>query len=189
MAIEQELLGESGCPTGFNEFEITVFVRAVDFVTDDRVAGEGEMNPDLMGATGVGFAVEQSKLAVAVLETVGYPEPGTGWVAGGMNGLFEPDFARRNGSLAEKWLVYLEFVGSRPTPGERQVSFGQVLFFDQGMKVSGAGAILGHEHQSAGFAVEAGNDRDLTSVRDFEGKQLSELMPQRHGSVRFSGMN
>jgi hypothetical protein len=26
----------------------------------------------------------------------------------------------------------------------------------------------------------------LTAVRDFEGKQLSELMPQRHGSVRLS---
>lgn len=124
VAVEEELLGESGCPTGFDEFEVTVFVRAVDFVTDDRMAGVGEVNPDLMGATGQGFAVEQRKLAVAVLEPLGYPEPSTGWVAGGMDGLFEPDFARRNGSLAEKRLVHLEFVGCRPTPRNRLVSFG-----------------------------------------------------------------
>ena len=189
VAVEKDLLSESGCPAGFDEFEVAVFVRAVDFVTDDRVAGEGEVNPDLMGTTGQGFAVEQSKFAVAVLEAVSYPEPGMGWVAGGMDGLFEPDFARRNCSLAEKRLVHLEFVGCRPTPRDRQVSFGQVLFFDQGMKVSGGSAVLGHEHQSAGFAVEPGDDRDLTPVGDFEGEQLSELMPQRHGSVRLSRMD
>lgn len=57
------------------------------------------------------------------------------------------------------------------------------------MKVSGGSAVLGYEHQSAGFAVESGDDRDLTPVRDFEGKQLSELMPQRHGSVRLRRMD
>ena len=57
------------------------------------------------------------------------------------------------------------------------------------MKIPGGGVVLSNEHQSAGFAVEASYDRDLTSVRDFESKQLSELMPQCNGSVRLRWMN
>ena len=147
------MLGEGGCPAGFDEFEVAVFVRAVDFVTDDRVAGEGEVNPDLVGATGQGFAVEQSKLAVTVFEAVGYPEPGMGWVAGGMDGLFEPDFARRNCSLAEKRLVHLEFILRRPAPHDRLIGFGQLPFFDQGMKISGGISVFGDEYEPAGLAV------------------------------------
>ena len=57
------------------------------------------------------------------------------------------------------------------------------------MKVSSGSAILGNEHQAAGFAVEASDHGHLTRVGDFEGEQLSELMPQRHGSVRLSRMD
>jgi len=57
------------------------------------------------------------------------------------------------------------------------------------MKISSGSAILSDEHQAAGFAVEASDHGHLTSVGDFEGEQLSELMPQRHGSVRLSRMD
>jgi|HubBroStandDraft_4_1064222.scaffolds.fasta_scaffold39221_2 hypothetical protein len=57
------------------------------------------------------------------------------------------------------------------------------------MKISSGSAILGNEHQAAGFAVEASDHGHLTPVGDFEGEQLSELMPQRHGSVRLSRMD
>ena len=111
------------------------------------------MNSNLMGATGQGFAFEKSELAVAVLKTVADAKPGTGRVAGGMNGLFEPDYARRNCSLAEKRLVHLEFILRRPAPHDRLIGFGQLPFFDQGMKISGGISVFGDEYEPAGLAV------------------------------------
>ena len=126
---------------------------------------------------------------MAVLKTVADFEPGTGRVTGGVDCLFEPDFARRDCSLAEKRLVHLEFVLRRPTPHNRLVGFGQLLFFDQRMKISGGIPVRSHEYEPAGLAVEPSDNGHLTPVGDFKGEQLSELMPQRHGSVRLSRMD
>lgn len=50
---EEEFLGEVVGPAGFDEFEVGVFVGAVDFVTNNGMTGVGEVDADLVHAAGL----------------------------------------------------------------------------------------------------------------------------------------
>src|ERR1700683_4915108 len=111
------------------------------------------------------------------------------WVAGGVDCLFKPDFAGCNRSLAEKRLVHLEFVRLRPAPYDRLIPFGQFSFLHQGVEISGRRMRFCNEHESAGFAIQSSDDRNLASVRNFKCEQLSKLMPKGNGAIGFSRMD
>ena len=51
MAWQQESLLELMSPSSFDETQVELLVRAIDFVTYNRVAYRGEMHPNLMRAS------------------------------------------------------------------------------------------------------------------------------------------
>src|SRR5580700_5989164 len=68
LATKEELGFEGRGPTGFDEFQVTIFVRAVDFVADNGMPGICEMDPDLVGSTRFWFGFDQSERTVVQSE-------------------------------------------------------------------------------------------------------------------------
>lgn len=79
-------------PVGCDEFEVTIFVGAVDFVADDRVSSMCEVDADLMSAPGFWFGFDQRKWSALACESFENTAGRERWVSIGMNSLFEPDF-------------------------------------------------------------------------------------------------
>ena len=49
-------------PTGFDEFEIKLFVRSVDFVAHNRMTERSEMDADLMGSSSLRNRADQTRI-------------------------------------------------------------------------------------------------------------------------------
>ena len=101
LAGEQKLCFQGGGPIGFDEFQITVFVGAVDFVADDGVTDVREMDANLVGSAGFGFGFDQGERAIVEDETVQNTKRGEGSGSVGMGGLFQVDFRGSDDALAQ----------------------------------------------------------------------------------------
>jgi len=78
VAREEEAFCEGGGPAGADEFQVAVRRGPVDFVADDRVAGVGEVDPDLVGAAGERFGGDQGEPAFRALDPRQDAEAGVG---------------------------------------------------------------------------------------------------------------
>jgi hypothetical protein len=185
VVVEEKLLLQGWSPARFDEFEVTVFVRAIDFVADERQTERGQMNTDLVGAASDRLAIEDAEPAPAVLETFDDVELGFCEVTGRMNSLFQPDFAWHPFALTEERLIDFEVIDLRPTLDDGGIKFLDLLPGHEPTEFAGSLCVLGDQHESAGFTVEPVDERDLASVLDFEGEQIAELQPECTRTVRF----
>src|SRR5271166_1008463 len=72
---------QSRSPIRLDELQVTIFVRAVDFVADNWVSEVGEVYANLVGSAGFRFGFYEGKLLLLVLEPVQDPERSKGWMA------------------------------------------------------------------------------------------------------------
>lgn len=77
----------------------------------------------------------------------------------------------------------------RPAPGDREVLLRDPLLLHEQTKTPRRGCSLRHEHESAGLAVQAIDDRYLSAVSQLEGEEVSQFSPKGASAVRFCGMN
>ena len=61
-------------PIRFDELQITIFIRPVDLVADNRVPKIGKMHANLVGSAGFRFGFHEGELSSLVLEAANYPE-------------------------------------------------------------------------------------------------------------------
>ena len=101
LARKEELRFEREGPTGFDKLQVTIFIRTVDFVTDNRMSGICEVHTDLMGSTSFWFGFDQSERAVVQSVTVQDMKRGESRGSVGMDGLFQIDLRWANDSLPQ----------------------------------------------------------------------------------------
>ena len=97
MSFQQKPVPKGFGPTGFNKFQITSLVRAVNFVTDQRMARCREVHPNLVHPPGAGRGAHQCETARrrgGFLNQREDFEAGLRAAACGMNALFKPDPGR-----------------------------------------------------------------------------------------------
>jgi hypothetical protein len=123
LARQKKLGLERRGPIGFDEFEVTVFVGTVNLVADNRMSDVGEMNPDLMGAAGLGFGSNQGVRLLSAFKSVQDAKGSEGRVAVGMDGLFQPDFGGLHGPLPQEGLIHNERFGGGPAVDNRGIGF------------------------------------------------------------------
>src|SRR5215217_8905927 len=94
MSCQQKLLLELTSPSSFNETQVRLLVRTIDFIPHDRVADGGEMDPNLMSASG---ARNRANDAEPIAERCRFSESpfnkkfGLCWCARNVDHLFKPD--------------------------------------------------------------------------------------------------
>ena len=88
LAREQKFGFQSWAPIRFDELEVTIFVRAVDFITDNWVAEICEVHANLVGSAGFWFGLYEGEWLFLVLEPLQDSERSKGWIAVGMDCLF-----------------------------------------------------------------------------------------------------
>ena len=75
-------------------------------------------------------------------------------------------------ALAEKGRVDGESILRGPAPDEREVFLRDPATLHEHAEMPRGGVRFRDEHQAAGLAVEAIDDRDLAAVRELEGQQV-----------------
>ena len=97
---------QSRSPIRLDELQVTIFVRAVDFVADNWVSEVGEVYANLVGSAGFRFGFYEGKLLLLVLEPVQDPERSKSWIAVSVARLLQPDPGWQNGSLPQERLIH-----------------------------------------------------------------------------------
>jgi hypothetical protein len=98
---------QSRSPIRLDELQVTIFVRAVDFVADNWVSDVCEMYANLVGSAGFRFDFYEGELLfLLVLEPVQDPERSKGWITVGVDCLLQPDPGWQNGSLPQERLIH-----------------------------------------------------------------------------------
>ena len=181
MVFEDEGFPVGGGELAFDEGEVEVFVGAVEFVADDGMAEVGEVDADLVFASGAGEGLEEGEGFSGAVEAAEDFEVGLGGGAIGAHGVFDGDLA----------VVILTQgkVGEVLVPGGVAMDDGEVFFADgaalpDAAKVAGGGIGFGDEDEAAGFAVEA--------VDEVRGGSLAEVQTDTADEagvcVAFGGM-
>ena len=160
LARKEEFCFQGRSPIGFDKFQVTIFVRAVDFVADDRISGMCEMHTDLMGSTSFWFGFDQGERTVAQSETVQDTKRGEGRGSVGIDGLFQIDLRWANDSLPQKGLVDDESFLSRRTEHDRGIDLANAVLSDHETQLPGCIAGFCDENQAAGFTIEPVDERD-----------------------------
>ena len=88
LAREQKFSFQSGSPIRLDELQVTILVRAVDFITDNWVTEVCEVHADLVGSAGFWFGFYEGELLFLVLEPLQDSERSKGWIAVGVDRLF-----------------------------------------------------------------------------------------------------
>ena len=188
VAREEEAFREGGGPAGADELQVALRRRAVDFVPDDRVAGVGEVDTDLVGAAGERLGGDQGEPAFRALDPGQDPEPGVGCGSGRMHGPLEVDGCFADFAETDDRGVDFERV-IRPAADDGQVGLPDFsLLHGHGSGAGGTGVFC-HEDDAAGFAVEAVDERDLAAVRELVAQEIAEPVPERPRAVRLGGMH
>ena len=130
MAGKKKFGFQRGSPIRFDELQVTIFVRAVDFVADDWVSDVGEVYANLVGSAGFRFGLYEGEPLLLALEAVQDPERSKGWIAVDMDRLFQPDPGWQDGSLPQERLVDDERFFSGPTEDDRGVGFADPTLSD-----------------------------------------------------------
>jgi len=112
-------------PIRLDELQVTIFVRAVDFVADNWVSDVCEVYANLVGSAGFRFGFHQGEFLLLVLEPAQNPERSKGWIAVGVDRLLQPDPGWQNSSLSQERLIHdVRFFGG---PAE---DYGGIGFAD-----------------------------------------------------------
>ena len=119
---------QSRSPIRLDELQVTVFVRAVDFVADNWVPEVGEVYANLVGSAGFGFGFyEGEPFLLSVLEPVQDSERSKGWIAFGVDRLLQPDPGWQNGSLPQERLIHdVRFFGG-PAEDDGGIGFADPM--------------------------------------------------------------
>src|SRR5450755_398168 len=149
------------------------------------------MHPDLMRASSLRNRSDNAEAVVsrAATESALGGEFSARRNTRRMNRLLEPDWRWRVNSLSGERRIHRFGIPFRPAPDDRDIFFSDALLLHHHAKAPGRGRVLRHEHQPAGFAVEPVDDRNLSAVRDLEGKQMFQFAPECARASWFGGMN
>lgn len=178
VAAEQEPASQGWRPAGFHPLEVCGAVAVVDLVPDDRVAGVGEMDPDLVHAPGFRPATDDREPSFRPLETPENMKLRVTFPAGGMHDLTDPDFGRPHLAGAEDRSGTAPSIAPGPTVNE-----GGVFLFDQpslegDAQFAGGAGVFRDDDQPAGIAVEAVHDGRARAVFDFISEQPFDAAEQ-----------
>jgi hypothetical protein len=186
----KEKLGcKSRSPIRFDELQITIFVRTVDFVADYWVSEVCEVYANLMGSACFRFGFYEGELVLVVLEPAQDPERSKGWISVGMDSLLQPNPGWKNGSLPQERLVHdISFFGG-PAEDNGGVSFADAMLSNHEAQLPGCFGRFPDQNEAAGFAVEAVDQGDLGAVNDFESQQTPQFIPEGVRSSRPGWVN
>ena len=184
LTIEEELIREGGTPPGFDEFEVTGFVRSVDLVSEDGQPSVVEVGANLVHATGARPAFEQGKSSVVPLETLSDGNLGLTGFPFRVNPLSHPDGRGGEFSPPSEGCVDEKVVFLRPTPADRDVGFLELSSRHRQAEFAGSLPVFGHENQATRFPVQPGDDRELSPIRKFVDQQILESIEQGGWLVR-----
>ncbi len=92
-------------------------------------------------------------------------------------------------ALPREWRIDSFAIPPRPAPDDGEIFFLQLLLLHQESKPARGGRGFRDEDETARFAVQPVNDRDLATICDLEGEEVPEFAPQGAGTVRLRGMN
>lgn len=149
------------------------------------------MHPDLMrpasprGRADDAEAITRGPVRKSLLDL----EIGASWSARRMNGLLEPDHGRLVSALPGERRFHRLGIPFRPSPNNCEIFLCDPLRLHHQTKTAGRAGALRHEHQPARFPVEPIDDRNLSTIRDLEGEQMSQFAPECARSSRFARMN
>jgi hypothetical protein len=132
--------------------EVAVFVEAVEFVADDGMAEVGEVESELVFASGDGEELEPGEGSFGTLEEVEHLEMGGCRGAIGSDGGLDGDGAGRMGTEGG---VDGAGVGGDGAMDEGPIFLEDLAVFPGAAGGAGGCGIFGDEDQAAGFAVES----------------------------------
>ncbi len=179
-------------PTVFDEAKVKLLVRSINFVTDNRVAEMGKMDPDLVRAAGFGECPDNGELAATGSvpnESLFDSEIRHRRRAFFMNHLLEPDVGVPEVPLTRERRVERCCLPLGPSSNDREVFFRDLASFHRATKSPRGRKIFGNEDEPAGFPVEPVHDRDLAAVDQLKGEKFAQRGPKRRRAVRFARMN
>jgi len=189
VAGEEKAFGERGRPAGADEFQVAIGRGAVDFVADDRMSPMGEMDPDLVGAAGEGLRGDKGK-GISVAQGPGQDaKAGVSGGTPGMHGTLEMD--RGFGHLAEPedGGIDVKSFFLRPAADDGEIGFPDFSFLHGHGGCAGGSGRFGHQHGSAGLAVEPVDERHLAAVDEFVAKEFAQSVPEGARAAGLGGMH
>ena len=105
-----------------------------------------------------------------------------------MHGLFQIDERVAARALAKDGRVDFKLVARWPAPDDREVFFSKGALLHFHVQHARGGVRLGHEREAAGFAIEAVDQRDLSAIRELEGEQFAQSVPERCAAIWLARM-
>ncbi len=161
MSRQQQFLLKLRCPSFVDEVEIELFIRSVNLVSHHGMTKRGQVHPDLVRSSRVGYGTQEAEL----IPSRGRPnksplhlEAGQCWSAAGSNHLFKPDAGRLVFALSIQRSINDFAVPFRPAPNDGQIFFEQLPPLHQKPESTRCGGLLRHQNKAARLAVESVHD-------------------------------
>jgi ABC-type lipoprotein export system ATPase subunit len=190
MAREPELGSHFLRPAAINEIQVMTVSSRIDLVTQKREAGGSQMDPDLMRTAGLRPGTQHGKPPILRKAQAPFDvKPRYGWRAVGMNRPLEPN--RRRGDFAQphNWTLDHFLIPFGPAKNQGHILLADPTPLHGHPRRTGGLRVLGHEQDTARFAVNAVHERNLPARRKFVSKQFAQPVPQCPRSARLCWMD
>jgi len=192
VAREEEGGGGFRGPAVFDLPQVPLGGRTVELVADQREAGVGEMNADLVHPSSVrGGRNDAEAPAIAGLagkaphDAAGRPARGPI----GMHGLHQVDVRIHDVTPAQDGGIDFEGIPVGPAPDDGGVFLVNLAPHHGLVQAPGRFPALRHDGQSARFAVEPVDDGKVIAVHEIAGEQGAQTVPQGRWPAGFRGMH
>jgi hypothetical protein len=181
MTRQEQFLFKLGSPSGFDETQVKLLVRAVNFIADDRMTEGAQMYANLMSSA---CPRNGAKHAETIPRRGGFFKPPFNKKfrlrsrTRRINHLFKQD--RRILVLAltiQRSVDDLVFP-LRPAANDCKIFFAKLMSLHQKPKIARSSRGFCDQHETAGFAVEPVHDRNLPATGDLEREQVAQLFPE-----------
>jgi putative ABC transport system ATP-binding protein len=190
MAREPELGGHFLRPSAINEIQVMTVSSRIDLVTQKREAGGSQMDPDLMRAAGLRPGTQHGK--PPILRKAQSPldvKPRYGRRAVGMNRPLEPNDRRGDFAQPHYWTFNHFLIPFGPAKNQGHILLADPATLHRHPRRTGGLRVLGHEQDTARFAVNAVHERNLPARRKFVSKQFAQSVPKCSRSARLCWMD
>lgn len=179
LPVEEEAGRETGRPAGLDEVEVTAFVGAIELVPHDRMPGMGGVDADLVHASGERVTADQGESHAGLLfKATHHLETGEGFLAVGMNDLFDPHGRFGHVAFAQERSVDEELVAFRPSVHDGEVGFAELPAFHRLAQHAGGGLVFRDEDDPARLAVEPVDQGKMAAAGPFVGAEGLKTIEQ-----------
>jgi len=186
--VEKEALPQALGPAGFDELEVAGFLETVESVAHDGMTAMRKMHPDLMHPPGLGNTPEKGKPVPVPFESTEDRNPRSAGASPGVDHLFEPDPGGFHFTAPPQGSIHFPVFLLRPVPCDGVVFLVDGAVLERFGKLTRRRRMFGHDHDSAGVAVQPGDHGKSGAIGDLISQKTFQTVEERGRVSRLAGM-